>query len=101
MSEIILIKLISGEEIIATLVGSSQDSIELKDAVTIAYHPTEGGKMSAGFAPHMPYSEGNLTLYSSAIAFRAGVKEDMLNEYKRIFGGIIVPKQGIQGLVGL
>lgn len=90
-----LFKLISGEEIIGTLVGTSPDYVELKDTVTIAYQPTNDGKMSAGFAPHMPYAGGNLTLYSSAIAFRADLKEDMLNEYKRIFGGIIVPRQSI------
>lgn len=90
-----LFKLISGEEIIGTLVGTSPDYVELKDTVTIAYHPTNDGKMSAGFASHMPYTDGNLILYSSAIAFRANLKEDMLNEYKRIFGGIIMPRQTI------
>lgn len=98
MNEIILVKLISGEEIIGTLVGSAPEYIEIKDTVTVAYHPTGDGKMSAGFAPHMPYSDGNLILYSTAIAFRASLKEDMLNEYKRIFGGIIMPKQGLVGL---
>lgn len=95
MSDVILVKLISGEEVIGTLVGTATEYIELKDTVTIAYHPTNDGKMSAGFAPHMPYSDGNLILYSRAIAFRANVKGDMLNEYKRIFGHIITPRQSI------
>lgn len=95
MNEIVLIKLISGEELIASLVGSTPEYLELKNVVTIAYHPTGDGKMSAGFAPHMPYADGNLILYSPAIAFRARLKEDMLNEYKRIFGGIITPRQNI------
>ena len=95
MSDIALFKLISGEEIIGTIVGTSPDYVELKDSVSIAYHPAGDGKMSAGFAPHMPYSEGNLILYSRAIAVRTGVKEDMLNEYKRIFGGIITPPKGL------
>lgn len=90
-----LFKLISGEEIIGTLIGTSPDHVELKDTVTITYHPTNDGKMSAGFAPHMPYADGNLILYTPAIAFRANLKEDMLNEYKRVFGGIIVPRQSI------
>ena len=98
MNEVVLIKLISGEEIIGTLVGTAPEYVELKDTVTVAYHPAGDGKMSAGFAPHMPYSEGNLTLYTPAIAFRAELKEDMLNEYKRIFGHIILPKQGLVGI---
>lgn len=95
MNEIVLIKLISGEELIGSLVGSAPEYIELKNVVTIAYHPTGDGKMSAGFAPHMPYAEGNLILYTPAIAFRAQLKEDMLNEYKRVFGGIITPRSGL------
>lgn len=95
MNEIVLIKLISGEEILGTLVGTDPEHVELKNTVTVAYQPTGDGKMSAGFAPHMPYAGGNLILYSRAIAFRANVKEDMLNEYKRIFGGIITPRSSI------
>ena len=95
MNDVILIKLISGEEIIGTLVATSPEHIQLKDTVTIAYHPAGDGKMSAGFAPHMPYAEDNLILYTPAIAFRAQLKEDMLNEYKRIFGHIITPRQSI------
>lgn len=98
MNDIILIKLISGEELIGTMVGEDTvDTIRLKDTVTIAYHPSGEGKMSAGFAPHMPYAEGTLTLFKSAVAFKADVKEDMLNEYKRIFGHIIIPTQSIVG----
>lgn len=96
MSEIALFKLISGEEVIGTVVSTNETSIELTDTVVIAYHPTGDGKMSAGFAPHMPYAEGNIHLYHPAVAFKSQVKEDMLSEYKRIFSGIITPpKQGI------
>lgn len=95
MSDIALFKLISGEEIIGTIVGTAPTHVEIKNTVTITYHPTNDGKMSAGFAPHMPYSEGHLILYTPAIAFRAQVKSDMLNEYKRIFGGIITPPTGL------
>lgn len=95
MSDVVLIKLISGEEIIATVVEDTVDTVSLKDTVTIAYHPTGEGKMSAGFAPHMPYADGPIILFKNAIAFRSSIKEDMLNEYKRIFGGIITPRQGI------
>lgn len=95
MNDIELIKTINGEEIIATIVSETSDCLVLKDTVTVAYHPTGDGKMSAGFAPHMPYSEGNLTMHKTAVAFRAEVKQDMLNEYKRIFGGIITPSSSI------
>jgi len=93
--EIVLFKLISGEELIGTVFGTHADYVDIKDVVVIAYHPAADGKMSAGFAPHMPYSEGNIKLYNHALAASSDVKEDMLNEYKRIFGGIITPKSKI------
>lgn len=95
MNEIVLFKLISGEEIIGTVYNTTDTEFELEDSVTIAYHSAGDGKMSAGFAPHIPYAEGNIFLSKSAVAFRSAVKEDMLNEYKRIFGGIITPRQSI------
>jgi hypothetical protein len=96
MNDIAIFKLISGEEIIGTIVGTAPTHVELKDTITVTYHPAGDGKMAAGFAPHMPYADDNLILYTTAIALRAKIKDDMLNEYKRIFGGIITPpRQGI------
>lgn len=95
MNEIIIIKLISGEELLGTVNYRTPESIEMKNIVTIAYHPVGEGKMSAGFAPHMPYADGPIIVRTAAIAIEATVKEDMANEYKRIFGGIITPRQSI------
>lgn len=95
MNEVVMLKLISGEEIICTVVKDHTTHLDLKDVVTIAYHPTGDGQMSAGFAPHMPYSEGDVTVYITAIAFRSGVKQEMIAEYKRIFGHIITPSSKI------
>jgi hypothetical protein len=92
-NDIVLLKLTSGEEIIGTVVNESPDCIEIKDTVSIVYHPSGDGKMSAGFAPHMPYANGAITLFRTAIAVRANLNEDMLTEYKRIFGAIFVPRK--------
>lgn len=86
-----IFKLISGEELIGNVVSSSGTDIVLEDVVTITYHPVGEGKMSAGFAPHMPYSEGNIVLQLHAVAVSADVAGEMLNEYKRIFSKIITP----------
>lgn len=96
MNDIKLFKLISGEEIIGTVVDDSCKLIvSLEDTVTITYHQVEGGKMSAGFAPHMPYSQGKIILNRSAIACTSSVKDEMLEEYKRIFSKIFTPPQSI------
>lgn len=95
MNEIKLFKMMSGEEILGTVVGYSNNRHTLNDVVAITYHPTEGGQMVAGFAPYMPYSAGDIVLHHHAIAIVADVEEAMLEEYKRIFGRIITPPKEI------
>jgi small nuclear ribonucleoprotein (snRNP)-like protein len=92
MSEIKLIKFVSGEEVIASVESTDeQGSLVIKDAVTLVYRPQKDGQMSVGFAPFMPYSEGNLTIQSSAIGVLTKANQDLSNEYNRIFGsGIVV-----------
>ena len=93
--EIKLYKLTSGEEVIATLVGAAPDYIEVTDAVSLVYHQVGEGKMSAGFAPFMPYSDGNILIKSTAICGTSNVKDQLLDEYKRVFSPIIQPPSGI------
>jgi hypothetical protein len=63
MNDIVLIKLISGEEIIGTVEHDATDTVTLANTVSVAYHPTGDGKMSAGFAPHMPYADRSVILF--------------------------------------
>jgi hypothetical protein len=96
-----LYKLTSGEEIIGSIVKDASDHVELTDAVTLVYHQLEGGKMSAGFAPFMPYSEGNIKVKLQSICGESDVKAQLLDEYKRIFSPIIQPRSGLSGMVGI
>jgi hypothetical protein len=91
MADLKLIKFTSGEEIICTLISAGDGAKVVKDAVTLVYRPKEGGQMTVGFAPFMPYSDGTVSLYDSSIAAITEVNKDLTNEYNRIFGsGIVV-----------
>ena len=91
MSDTKLIKFVSGEEIVCTLISSGEGAKVIKDAVTLVYRPQKDGQMSVGFAPFMPYSEGTLALYDQSIAAITQANQDITNEYNRIFGsGIVV-----------
>jgi hypothetical protein len=46
--------------------------------------------MSVGFAPYMPYADGTISLNHSAIASTSYPKQDLTDEYNRIFGSGIV-----------
>ena len=99
MANIKLFKFVSGEEIIADItstdldLGGAPKSFTINDAVTLVYRPQEGGKMTVGFAPFMPYATGKIELLSSAIIAYSEPQEDLLNEFNRIFGSGIVVAQ--------
>lgn len=99
MSDIKLFRLMSGEEILASVVGTAPEYVELTDAVVLVYHRAAEDKMSVGFAPFMPYAEGNIILYSRAIETTSTCTEQLLGEYNRIFGKIQIAPAGI--LTGL
>jgi len=92
-------KMVSGEEMIATIAGEASDHYVLEDAVTLIYQNMQDGRMSAGFAPFMPYAEGEIKLLKTSVACVADVKEQMVQEYTRIFSKIMVaPATALSGL---
>lgn len=96
MSTIKLIKFISGEEIICEIpdhvtTATHDSSWEVKNAVTLVYHQSEDGKTSVGFAPCMPYTQGNITILLKSVSAMGNVKEQLLKEYNRVFSSIILP----------
>lgn len=88
-----LYKLTSGEEILAEIKEDHSDHIIIGDSVTLIYRQQEQGKMSVGFAPHMPYAKGDITLNKNTIAASSDPVDDLKNEYNRIFGSGIVVAQ--------
>ena len=90
MADIKLIKFTSGEEIIGNILDSKVEAYTIKDGVTLVYHQTKEGTVSVGFSPFMPYSTGNIDVQKVSIAAVADVKQELLNEYNRIYGSGIV-----------
>jgi hypothetical protein len=90
MADIKLIKFVSGEEIICTLISAGEGAKVIKDGVTLVYHQTKEGTVSVGFSPFMPYHDGTIAVYDSSIAAITDVKKELLSEYNRIYGSGIV-----------
>ena len=91
MSDVKVYKLLSSEELIATVVTSDSETITIEDPVTLAYQPMGEGKMSVGFAPFMPQTTGKIVLQKAAIACTATPKDALLAEYNRVNSKIITP----------
>jgi hypothetical protein len=56
----------------------------------LIYRQAKEGAMSVGFAPFMPYADGTVSLNHTAIAANGYPKQDLADEYNRIFGSGIV-----------
>jgi hypothetical protein len=101
MSNILVWKLISGEELIgdAVVEPSGADYIVVKQPATIMMQRTEQG-VGIGLMPHMPYVEGDVKVYKASISSSGTPTQNMINEYNRLFGsGIqIAPASALAGL---
>jgi len=94
MSDIKLIKLTSGEEILGKVVSQEECAWVLDDVTSVVMHPTKDGAMSVGFAPFMPYNEGTISLWTSSITVVAEPNQQLKNEHTRIFTGIQIAPAG-------
>lgn len=92
-------KLISGEELIATVSTESDTQYHLSEPTTIVMQQTERG-VGVALMPYMPYAGKQVVLYKSSISSEGSPLVEMENEYSRVTGsGIqIVSAGGLQGL---
>jgi len=90
MNEIKLIRLISGHEVLAKVVDSTPGILVLNQPVALVYQQSGPGQMSVGFAPFMPYAEGDIPLERAVIAAIATPKDQMNKEYVRATSGIVI-----------
>jgi hypothetical protein len=85
MSEVKVFKMINGEEIIGEVLKENADYLEIKSPAQIILQRTDTG-MGVAIAPYMPYANGNINLYTGAIASDCKPDQNLVNEYNKIFG---------------
>jgi len=97
---VVVFKMINGEELIGEVFNHYDQTIVLKKPAQIMVQQNAQGQMGVGLAPYMPYVEGNVSIYRSAIAAEGDPVDQMKNEYNRLFGvGIqIAPASALSGL---
>lgn len=88
-----LIRLTSGEEVLAKITDESNDSITFEKP--IALYAAEEGKI--GFMPYIPYTkaEDGLTVKNTHVLFTVDPVDQILDQYKEATGAIVTPNQGI------
>lgn len=88
-NEVVVLKLISGEEIITKLSNTTDGLVALKP-ISIIYQPREDGQTGIGFAPFMPYvDEDKPVMLNADLIFSQGTPDKPLfNEYIRVTTGL-------------
>lgn len=93
MSEIKVVKLESGEELVVEIINEDDSSITFKNPVAaVLQRSQQTGGAALGFMPWMHAADGPFTVKLDKIICIANVGEEVKNGYNQIFGaGIVVP----------
>lgn len=95
--DIIALKLVSGEDILCTLIIEDAHGFKVENAAAIIAQPTADGRgVSIGLAPYLPYShDKKIMIYRHACVATFQPDRQLSNEYNRIFGsGIVIANAG-------
>lgn len=93
-----LIRLITGEEIIAKTHAESENSVEIENPIVIAVQPNEQGQMSANFIPWIQFGDIEdkiVHLNKASITYRVEPAKQFVENYSKMFSEIITPPAGI------
>ena len=88
-----LLRLVSGEEVIAEITNSNEDSYQIKDAIVMI--PAGEGKL--GFMPWMPYTKAaeGVSIRKQDVMFVIDPIEDLVDQFRSARSGIQTPPKGI------
>ena len=85
-----LIRMSSGEDVVATIVNETDSVLEVENAIVAI--PTGEGQI--GFAPWSPLvskSDKTLPVNKNFVVYIAEVAEDIVNQYNQMFSKIVTP----------
>jgi len=96
MSEIKVVKLVSGEELVVEIVGETENYVEFKNPLAAILQRTKTGEGALGFMPWMHAANGPFVVAKNNVVCVAEVAEEVKNGYNQIFGaGIVVPPKDL------
>lgn len=95
MSKIMVLKFITGEEVIADVVNQTNEFYELDDALAIVMQPSQDGKISTGFLPWLSTIEAPIKVKESSVISSGEPVKDLKAAYQSMFSKIITPSKNI------
>ena len=87
-----LIRMITGEDLIAEIVDSGELGVQIKNPCIVILQAGESGRANISLTHWVPYADDKeFNLQANHVVFMAEPAADMLANYKSAFGGLIVP----------
>jgi len=86
-----LIRVVTGEEIVAEVVSETDNTVTVQNALVIL--PTNNGVGFAPWATVVSKDEPEITVSRNHLVYVAEVQEDVASKYKEMFGNIITPAE--------
>lgn len=89
-----LLKLINGEELVSEIINDDGSTVKIKNPVRIIMMPSKADPKtpSVGLAPWAEFSEDKeIVLDKSHILCMMKPIREFINQYNSIFGGIVLP----------
>jgi len=89
-----LIKMISGEDLIAEIVVQIENQIIIKNPVRVVVMPSKTNPQSptVGFAPWAEFSdEKQFTIHMNHVIVTMKPIQEFINQFNSMFGGIVAP----------
>jgi hypothetical protein len=94
-----ILKMITGEELLAEIVDRSEDSfITIKNPVRVVVMPTKTNPQTptVGFAPWAEFSEEKtFTIHKAHVIVTMKPVQEFINQYNSMFSGILLPEKKI------
>ena len=97
MSNIKVLKLVTGEELVVEITNENEDNVTFKNPVAaVLQRSQQNGGAALGFMPWMHAANGPFIIAKSKVICIAEVADEVKNGYNQIFGaGIVVPPKDL------
>ena len=97
MSELRVLKLVTGEEILTEVTDNSDGTISIENSILIALQPKQDGSGGFGIAllPHANYVDGPITFQTKHVIWNEPPVPELASQHHNIFNKIVTPPKGL------
>jgi len=93
MIDVKLLRIVTGEEVIAELISETEETITVQNGLAVL--PTNNGVGFAPWATVISKDNPEITISKTHLVYVAEVQEDVCKKYNEMFGSkIVVPQSG-------